>query len=206
MEGIYSPFSILKQSLFYKDQSEAEAALIKLGDQIRANGLPAEITPLVVGITGYGNVSRGIQDMLHFLPLTKVHPDHLKDINMNSHTLYMSVFEEKDMVESVSKSTTFDLEEYYNYPKRYRSKFETYLKYISVLMNASFWDIAYPRHVTKENLKKLFSGAQKPPLRVIGDISCDVEGGIECTVKATDPGNPGDAAYRRRPPQVMKAW
>jgi alpha-aminoadipic semialdehyde synthase len=25
---------------------------------------------------------------------------------------------------------------------------------------------------------------------VIGDISCDVDGGIECTVKATDPGNP----------------
>ncbi|MCK4754394.1 MAG: hypothetical protein KAS58_04120, partial [Calditrichia bacterium] len=42
----------------------------------------------------------------------------------------------------------------------------------------------------KDNLKKLFSGTGKPSLRVIGDISCDVDGGIECTVKATDPGNP----------------
>jgi saccharopine dehydrogenase (NAD+, L-lysine-forming) len=189
-EGIYSPFSILKQSLFYTDQSEATASLVKVGDQIRANGLPAAITPLVVGITGYGNVSRGIQDMLNFLPVTKVDPDHLKEINMNSHTLYMSIFEEKDMVESVSGSTTFDLEEYYNYPKRYRSKFGTYLNYISILINASFWDTAYPRHVTKENLKELFSGIKKPALRVIGDISCDVNGGIECTVKATDPGDP----------------
>ena len=102
----------------------------------------------------------------------------------------MSIFEEKDMVESVSGSTTFDLEEYYNYPKRYRSKFGTYLNYISILINASFWDTAYPRHVTKENLKELFSGIKKPALRVIGDISCDVNGGIECTVKATDPGDP----------------
>ena len=30
----------------------------------------------------------------------------------------------------------------------------------------------------------------RPRLRVIGDISCDVEGAIECTVKATGPDNP----------------
>jgi alpha-aminoadipic semialdehyde synthase len=36
----------------------------------------------------------------------------------------------------------------------------------------------------------LYSGDYRSSLRVIGDISCDVDGGVECTVKATDPGNP----------------
>jgi saccharopine dehydrogenase (NAD+, L-lysine-forming) len=27
-------------------------------------------------------------------------------------------------------------------------------------------------------------------LKVIGDISCDIEGSVECTIKATEPGNP----------------
>ena len=49
---------------------------------------------------------------------------------------------------------------------------------------------AYPRLVTKAYLKDLFGGQDKPRLRVIGDISCDVEGAIECTVKATEPGDP----------------
>ena len=32
--------------------------------------------------------------------------------------------------------------------------------------------------------------ARTPRLRVIGDISIDIEGAIECSLKATDPGNP----------------
>jgi len=30
----------------------------------------------------------------------------------------------------------------------------------------------------------------QPRLKVIGDITCDIEGAIECTVKATEPNNP----------------
>jgi len=57
-------------------------------------------------------------------------------------------------------------------------------------MNASFWDTPYPRHVTNSFLKELFSESNNPQLQIIGDISCDIEGGVECTVKATDPGKP----------------
>jgi len=194
VEGIRSPFSSIKQSLHYTDQSEAEAEIKKLGDLIRKDGLPEKISPLVIGITGYGNVSRGVQHMLDFLPVEQVNPDQIHEISNKStaslNTVYKVVFEEKDMVESVSRSTIFDLQEYYSYPERYKAKFERYLEHISILINASFWDTAYPRHVTMDNLKKLFSETRKPSLRVIGDISCDVDGGIECTVKATDPGNP----------------
>ncbi len=40
------------------------------------------------------------------------------------------------------------------------------------------------------SLKKLWNLPQVPRLRVIGDISCDIEGSIECTVRATNPDNP----------------
>jgi alpha-aminoadipic semialdehyde synthase len=132
--------------------------------------------------------------MLEFFPVIKISPDQLADIHhspeKSSNHVYKVIFKEKDMVESVSSKTSFELQDYYNNPEKYKSKFNPYLKYISILFNASFWDTPYPRHVTKENLKKLYSGTNNPSLRVIGDISCDVDGGIECTVKATDPGNP----------------
>jgi hypothetical protein len=43
--------------------------------------------------------------------------------------------------------------------------------------------------VTKDAVRRLYADGQ-PPLHVIGDISCDVEGGIETTVMATEPNDP----------------
>ena len=46
------------------------------------------------------------------------------------------------------------------------------------------------RHVTIDGLKKLFQQGKSRTLKTIGDISCDIDGGVECTIKATDPGEP----------------
>jgi len=56
-------------------------------------------------------------------------------------------------------------------------------------VNGIYWEPIYPRLVTKEEVRKMVRKG-RPRLRVIGDISCDVEGAIECTVKATEPDNP----------------
>jgi len=37
---------------------------------------------------------------------------------------------------------------------------------------------------------KMYSSNQKPKLTAIGDLSCDIEGAIEATIKSMDPGNP----------------
>jgi alpha-aminoadipic semialdehyde synthase len=193
-EGLRSPFSNIRQSFEYPDQAAAEEAFKELGDQIRLKGLPHSITPLTIGITGYGNVSMGVQHMLQYLPTIEIQPDKLPDIKSDprhsSNHIYQVVFKEVDMVEPLMPTNDFDLQDYYDNPKNYRSKFEAYLKYLAILVNASFWDTQYPKHVTKESLKRLFKGINDTALRVIGDISCDVEGGVECTTKVTDPGNP----------------
>jgi alpha-aminoadipic semialdehyde synthase len=44
--------------------------------------------------------------------------------------------------------------------------------------------------VTKKYLRELWKKEDSPRLKVIGDISCDVEGAMECTLYATNPGNP----------------
>jgi saccharopine dehydrogenase (NAD+, L-lysine-forming) len=44
--------------------------------------------------------------------------------------------------------------------------------------------------VTRQSIRELYSAGTDPFLKVIGDISCDVEGGIECTLKTTTPGQP----------------
>ena len=58
-----------------------------------------------------------------------------------------------------------------------------------MLVNCIYWEPKYPRLVTIESARKLYADGQ-PKLHVIGDISCDVAGGVEITVKATEPDDP----------------
>jgi len=192
-EGIPNPFAELRQTRTYHDLAEAKEALARVRARIEDEGLPKQLTPLIVGVAGYGNVSRGAQEMLDLLPVIEIQPEEVAAISAGAepsrHHLYKVVFKEWHMVEPASPTTTFELQDYYAHPEKYRGVFEQYIPHLTVLVNAIFWASKYPRLATKAYLKTRFSGA-KPRLRVIGDISCDVEGAIECNVKATSPGDP----------------
>jgi alpha-aminoadipic semialdehyde synthase len=100
------------------------------------------------------------------------------------------VFKEEHLVKPVSPKHRFELQDYYDHPEKYRSRFADYLPSLTLLINANYWDDRYPKLVTKAGLRELYSQTSKPRLRVIGDISCDLEGGIEATVHCTDTGDP----------------
>jgi len=100
------------------------------------------------------------------------------------------VFKEEDMFVPRDPGTVFELQDYYHHPEKYASRFDDYTPLLNVLVNCIYWDPRYPRLVTRGFLKELFAPEHPPRLRVIGDISCDVEGSIESTLKATQPGNP----------------
>ncbi len=193
-EGIANPFSDLRPTHTYHDLAEAKAAFSKVRSRIEAEGLPEEILPLVVGVAGYGNVSRGAQEMLDLLPVIDIEPDEVATITAGTdrsrHHIYKAVFKEWHMVEPASPDLSFDLQDYYAHPEKYRGVFERYIPYLTVLVNAIYWTERYPRLVTKAYLKDLYGQDQALRLKVIGDISCDVEGAIECTVKSTEPGEP----------------
>ncbi len=85
----------------------------------------------------------------------------------------------------------FDLNDYYKYgSEKYKGVFEKYIPYLSILINGIFWSEKYPRLITKEYVKDMFQSKIPVRLVVIGDISCDIEGGIEPTLITTEPDNP----------------
>jgi alpha-aminoadipic semialdehyde synthase len=193
-EGIDSPFSRIKQAIHYKDLEDAKRAIFEVGKKIEIDGLDPSITPLICGITGYGNVSTGVQEILSFLPAKQIKPAEILSLyeskQFSRHHIYKVVFKEEDMVEPISPDYRFQLQDYYDNPHKYRSQFHKYVPYLTILVNAIYWDKRYPRFVTKKLLKEIFTEEQKPRLKIIGDISCDVEGSIECTTHCTTPGEP----------------
>ena len=192
-QGIDNPFTQVKRAFDYPDLEAAKTELKKLGEKIAADGLPKEITPLVIGFAGYGNVSRGAQEILGLFPVEEISPSDLPNLEAShpkaNKALFKVVFKEQDMAEPLDSSHPFDLQEYYNHPARFRGVFDRYLPYIDVLMNCLYWEPRYPRLLSKEKAREMYAGSQ-PRLKVIGDITCDIEGAIECTVKATEPDNP----------------
>jgi saccharopine dehydrogenase (NAD+, L-lysine forming) len=193
--GVASPFARLKQARSYGDLSGAREDLQRIAARIAEEGVPAAIHPLVVGFTGYGNVSGGAQEILDILPTQTIAPSEAAavagDRSVSSKVVYKVVLREGDLFEPTEPGRPFDLEDYYRRGKAgYRSVFGRYAEHLSLLVNCVYWDERYPRLLTLEECRRMWSAGRSPRLIVIGDISCDVGGSVECTVKATDPGNP----------------
>ena len=193
-EGIANPFADLRQAYHYASLTDAKAAVSALGKRIAQQGLPQEITPLICGFAGYGNVFRGAEEIIDLLPVHEIEPQDVSTIAQSTgyahDAVYKVVFKEEHTVSPISPDGRFELQDYYDHPEKYRPVFHTFLPHLTLLVNCVYWEAKYPRLVTKADLKRLYGAEASPRLRVIGDISCDIEGAIEGTLKSTEPGDP----------------
>ncbi len=193
-EGFDTPFSEIRQALNYENLNQAKAEIEQAGKKIEKNGLPPELVPFICGFTGYGHVSQGAQEIFDYLPHEKIPASDLVNFmqkkKFSDRKVYKVVFGESDMVQLKKSSDEFDLQDYYEHPEKYQSIFRKYLPHLTVLINGIYWEPRYPKLVTRQFLKNWFEREAHPRLRVIGDITCDINGSIECTMKATNSRNP----------------
>jgi alpha-aminoadipic semialdehyde synthase len=191
--GIETPFLKIKQTIHYGNLTEIKEQVKELGREIEKNGLPPQISPFICGFFGYGHVSQGAQEVYDLLPAVEIKPSELAATvekgYFSPHRVYKVVFKEEDMVRP-KENFAFDLQDYYRNPEKYYPVAENYLSYLNVLINGIFWTPKYPKFVTRKFLQQLYGGKTQPRLQVIGDITCDLDGSIESTVKATDSENP----------------
>jgi len=192
--GIATPFARIMHAYRYESLATAKEAVAAVGAEIDSHGFPAELCPLIVGFAGYGNVSRGAQEIFDLLPHKVLSAEAMLEMAENfsndNLNLFKVVFSEDDMVRPLQG--VFSLPDYYAHPEKYESKFESYLPLLSILVNCIYWTEKYPRLVTREYLRNRTILESNLNLQVIGDISCDIDGSIEITSRAT---KPDDAFY-----------
>ncbi|NCA85977.1 MAG: hypothetical protein EOM83_10435 [Clostridia bacterium] len=188
VQGTDNRFTRIQQSHHYNSLAEAEKAVKEVGEMIRKEGLPKKLAPIVIGFTGYGNVSKGAQHIADLLPIKEITPAQLltleKSGDYSDRLIYKVVFKEEDLSEPIDEQKKFDLKHYYNHPEAYRNQFEKYAPHLTVLMNCMYWDDRYPQLLTKDFIEKLYA-QDKMKLMVIGDVTCDPDGSIEFTHKGT---------------------
>lgn len=185
--GFETPLLKVKQAYQYDHVEEAENHLREIAEEIKTKGMPEEFAPYVFAFAGYGNVSKGAQQIFDVLPHKVITPAELKNLNNKEKNLfYKVVFKEEDLSKPINENAKFELQDYYNNPENYESQFDDFINRIDVLINCIYWDDRYPRLVTKEYLKK----NPETKLKLICDISCDIDGSVEITHQVTTPDMP----------------
>ena len=186
--GYESRFLKMKQACHYNSLEEAKEDISAIGQLIAEAGCPSDLRPFTIGFTGYGNVSQGAQEIAGLIPIKEISPEKLLTLGnrkkLPDNIIYKVIFKEEHIAEPIDPSQEFDLQDYYVNPHKYKGCFEKFIPHLSMLINGMYWDKRYPKLITKEYIKKLYSNG-RPKLNMIGDISCDIDGSVECTVKST---------------------
>lgn len=185
--GVATPLADLKQTYEYGSFADALDHVRSVGARLDAE-LPADLRPLTIGVAGYGNVARGCRDVLDALGTEWVEADGLAAAAVRdpqAPPVRCVEFREEHLVRPV-EGQPFDRQDYFDNPGRYEAAFEPRLDHLDVLMNTIYWEPRYPRLVTRQWARD----HRDARLEAIGDISCDIEGSVEITLKATMPDAP----------------
>lgn len=175
----------LKPAHQCRDQAELARRLADIA-------LPGDLR---IVITGGGRVGTGAMEVLDGRSITRVEPhDFLrKDL---SHPVY-TVLGSADLYGRVD-GKPFDKAAFHADPFGHYSLFHPYACRAQLYMACHFWDPRGPKILSREELKH-----PDLALRVIADISCDVGGPIDSTLRSTtiaDPFYGYDRATHREVP------
>lgn len=180
--GYATPFLNIGMTYMYRCLADARLDIIRSGQTIMDDCLPAELGPLTFVFTGDGNVSQGALHVFKCLPHQWVSPKELKDLveseKYNRHKVYLCQVKTADHI--IRKDDgSFNKEDYMKHPEKYTSNFhEEIAPYTSVLVNGIFWSTKHPRLITTEQAHRL-AIQKRWRMLAIADISCDINGSIE---------------------------
>jgi len=189
MRGIEHPFAKVPQSIEKEDLELIKGIVREVGEEIKANGTPDKLPPMICCVLGKGRASIGAQAIYDLLPVKEITLAELEDTfhNGSRNQVYKLVLDVPEMYRlkataeysaeayaALSYKEKFQL--YINEPQHFESNLDQAFPYISMLMNCILWTTKYPRLLTRSDAKKWY--AKDKTLEVIGDITCDPDGAI----------------------------
>lgn len=136
-----------------------------------------DFPPIKIAICGDGRVGRGSIELLKNAGIREV----------NREEYFTGIFNEPVFVALSPKDfyaredgAEWSRQYFFNHPEEYVSTFDQYIPITDLMINAIYWEERIPVYFTKEDMV-----APDFRIKVIADITCDVEGSIPVTTRAT---------------------
>ena len=141
-----------------------------------------KLPPIKIVLTGAGRVGKGAMETLDTAGIRKIDPaDFLNSTFQEPVYTQLSSADYHLRIEGGH----FNRDEFHTHPEKYTSHFSPFTKVADILLAGAFWNPAAPKLFTQEDIRE-----NHFRIRVVADITCDINGSVPCTKRAstiTDP-------------------
>ncbi len=174
--GAYSglrAFGIRNQLFGLKPAHECEN-LAEMLINLNTINLP----PLKIAITGNGRVANGVLEILNYLKIMRLTPEQYLHIENPPVPVYVQLLP----VDYVRRKDDyeFNLFHFFTHPSMYQNTFIPFAETTDLLLASAYWDPKAPVLFTSDDMK-----SESFHISVISDITCDIEGSIPSTKRAS---------------------
>ena len=163
----------LKYEIFNLPKAEKLTNKEALITQLKKPFLP----PIKIVLSGKGKVAMGAKEMLDGMKVKEV---SVEDYLSTTYTYPVyTMIDVKDY--NIHKDgSAFDKKDFYANPQNYNSNFERFAEVSDIFMAGHFYGNGAPVILSREML-----ASPKCKIKVVADISCDIDGPIACTLRAS---------------------
>lgn len=162
-----------KYKLFEIKRAIECSTYVELKNEYRKIQLP----PVKIILTGHGSVGHGAREVLENIGIKEVTVNDFLNLELKDPVFaqlhsrdYYRRFDDGD----------FDREEFHRSPHFYKSDFHRFTRKADILINGTFWNKGADRFFSiADMLREDFR------IRVIADISCDLNGPIPSTIRSS---------------------
>lgn len=163
----------LKYNLFNLKRAVDCTDMNEVKEELKRVNLPN----LKIIITGNGRVANGAIELAGMLHLRRITPYEFTHYTFREPTytqLHSSNYNEP------LDGSAWNTEKFYSHPDKFRSTFMKYARFCDLLIHCSYWNPKAPLLFTKQEMKSPEFG-----ISVIADVTCDINGSIPSTTKAS---------------------
>jgi hypothetical protein len=135
------------------------------------------LPPIKIALTGTGRVGKGVMETLDSARIRKV----------NIHDFLYRKFDHPVYIQLSSgdyhnrkAGGHFNRDEFHHHPDRYSSHFSDFTKVTDILLAGAYWNPNAPVLFTRDDML-----ASDFRIRIIADITCDINGSIPSTKRAS---------------------
>lgn len=163
----------IKFELFKMPKASALKGRDVLVQQVKRQIIP----PIKIVVTGTGKVGSGVKEMLLAMKIKEVSVE-----NFLTKKFTQPVFTQIDVLEYNKRmdGQKFDTKDFYKNPSEYESDFERFTKVADIYISGHFHANVAPQILSQKMLQ-----ASDCAIKIVADVSCDVNGPIACTLRAS---------------------
>jgi len=175
--GIIGTYNTLNLYLkLYAEQPLPRAFEVNNYEEVKKLISKQNFNKIKILLTGSGRASKGSIEMLKHANIRQVTlNDYLK--KKYDEAIFCNISAKKHVVRKDGK--TFSDQDYNLNPHKYNSKVKNYLLDADMFIACHYWDPQFPKLFYPNQINEFKN------LKIIGDITCDINGSVPTTIRST---------------------